>query len=201
MEVSVGGSISWFLEKFLNYYAWWGTWDQIFTQESPLQQCRVVNTLTQLNSADRLSAEAELTVRPVNSWPHGDLNMTLAAVLLRCQPCVFLRVSVCVWYLSPRREKRHYGDRTPQRCMLGTCGLAELCVASKNTQTCRGSLQLSEGISCLLRKKIWLMFDYWYITNQKMVISVIYLNCLSRLVYFTLFIFTKSHSYQTEQII
>lgn len=33
--------------------------------------------------------------------------------------------AVCVWYLSPRRQKRHGGDRTPQACRE-----AELCAAS-----------------------------------------------------------------------
>lgn len=77
--------------------------------------------------------------------------------------CVYMCVSACVWYLSPRREKRHYGDRTPQRCMLGTCGLAELCVAPENKQTCRTHLSpvFSAGFkgkdlletSCLLENK------------------------------------------------
>lgn len=62
------------------------------------------------------------TVRLTSQGPEHDSDCCSALLPAVC-------VCVCVWYLSPRHEKRHCGDRTPHRCMLGVRRLAELCVA------------------------------------------------------------------------
>lgn len=62
------------------------------------------------------------TARLTSQGPEHDSDCCYALLPAVC-------VCVCVWYLSPQREKRHCGDRTPHRCMLGVRRLAELCVA------------------------------------------------------------------------
>lgn len=69
------------------------------------------------------------TARLTSQGPEHDSDCCYALLPAVC-------VCVCVWYLSPQREKRHCGDRTPHRCMLGVRRLAELCVApEKHTPT------------------------------------------------------------------
>lgn len=62
------------------------------------------------------------TARLTSQGPEHDSDCCYALLPAVC-------VCVCVWYLSPQCEKRHCGDRTPHRCMLGVGRLAELCVA------------------------------------------------------------------------
>lgn len=52
--------------------------------------------------------------------------------------CSALLPAVCVWYLSRRHEKRHYGDRTPQALRE-----AELCMASEKQTDLQDSLSLA----------------------------------------------------------